>query len=156
MRRRASLANVNKVRTLCFLLPCDNHTIYRTQFYLPYLNTFKKKCSLNSTPLTVSPVSGIYMCGLTWFSDALKVQHENEQRAEARRQKQASSPRHLHPEARLCWRSLRPPLFAASTQFMRDRPMADTRHLKAIWTYSLITGSKRPTREKQQRSNKTR
>lgn len=73
MRRRASLANVNKVRTLCFLLP-----------------------------LTVSPVSGIYMCGLTWFSDALKVQHENEQRAEARRQKQASSPRHLHPEARLC------------------------------------------------------
>lgn len=93
------------------------------------------------------------MCGLTWFGDALKVQHENEQRAEARRQKQASSPRHLHHEARLCWRSLRP-LVAASTQFMRDRPVADTRDLKAIWTYSLITGSKRPTREKQQRSNK--
>lgn len=84
------------------------------------------------------------MCGLTWFGDALKVQHENEERAEARRQKQASSPRHLHPEARLCWRSLRP-LVAASTQFMRDRPVADTRHLKAIWTYSLITGSNRPT-----------
>lgn len=53
--------------------------------------------------------------GLTWLGDALKVKHENEERAEARRQEQASFSGHPHPEAR-------GPLAAASTRFIRGSP----------------------------------
>ena len=62
--------------------------------------------------------------GLTWLGDALEVKHEYEERAEARRQEQASSSGHLHPETRLFWRSPRP-LVAASTRFIRNRPAED-------------------------------
>lgn len=71
--------------------------------------------------------------GLTWLGDALKVQHENEERAEARRQEQASSSGHLHPEARLCWRSPRP-LVAASTRFIRDHPAEGCETVREITT----------------------
>lgn len=67
------------------------------------------------------------MWTLTWFGDALKVKHQNEERAEACRQAQASSVGHPHPEARLCWRSPLP-LVSASTRFIRDPSAEDAGH----------------------------
>lgn len=75
-----------------------------------------------------------YESGLTCIGDALKVKHENKERAKARRQEQASSSGHPHPEARLCWRS---PRFS---RFIRDQPAEDARLSEELGAYSLIAG----------------
>lgn len=99
-----------------------------TYFFFHHLHFHEAGASMNSLTL----FSGSHnICkgaewewGLTWFGDALEVKHENEKRAEACRQEQASSSGHPHREARLCWRSHRL-LVAASTRFIRDHPAED-------------------------------
>lgn len=83
-----------------------------------------------------------YVLGLTWLGDALKVKHENEERAEARRQEQASSSGHPHPEARLFWRSPRP-LVAASTRFIRNRPAEDEKTLGRMKRLFINCGTRK-------------
>lgn len=91
----------------------------------------------------------VSMWGLTWLGDGLKVKHENEERAEARRQEQASSSGHPHPEARLWWQSTRP-FVAVSTRFIRDHAGGGCRTLRRMMSLFM---SRRKRKHSPSRNN---